>query len=389
MKNPVWALNVALLLIFFIVLVANFLLQRSLLPKQSMVSTTVQLPPRQTASPVDVRRIYENDLFKTYVASLKPEEPEEVLELNPPQAPEMQQVPRLVPPMVRFLEPLKIDLKGVITSSDPHNNKAIIADERTKKELNYTVGDVVEDAEIIRIERNKVIFVRSNGQQEVVFLTQREANKDDMFAPKIPWHEIVHQTSPVSFTINKVLFKERVKNVVQLIEMLDLTTMRDANGLPVGCVIGAMPVDSIGYSLGLRTGDVITSVNNMPVATTTQRAQVFQTIKSQGTNSTIPLQLLRNQQPMTLFISVQGAPEVQPSLPVVPVAAPMYQQRFEPQPKPIFEPPISQQPVQPLERKMFAAPPPMVNQLNQMTRENMRTFGGQAAQIKRQNANER
>jgi type II secretion system protein C len=354
-----------------------------------MIPTAVQLPPRQTASPVDVRRIYENDLFKTYVPSLKPEEAEETLELNPPPAPQLQQAPRLMPPMVRFLEPLKIDLKGIITSSDPHNNKAIIADEKTKKELNYTVGDVVEDAEIVRIERNKVIFVRSNGQQEVVFLTQREANKDEMFAPKIPWHEIIHQTSDVSFTINKQLFKERVKNIVQLIEMLDLTTTRDANGMPVGCVIGILSPDSIGHSLGLRTGDVVVSVDNKPVATTTQRAQVFQTIKSYGASVVIPIQLLRNQQPITLYISVHGISDIQPSLPSAPLAVPVVPQRFEPA-KPIFAPVVPpQQPQQPVERKMFAAPPPMVNQLNQMTRENMKAFGGQAAQIKRQNANER
>lgn len=393
MRNSVWALNVALLLIFFIVLGVNFLLQRSLPPKQSMVPTTVQLPPRQTVSPVDIRRIYENDLFKTYVPSVVPEEPVEKLELNPPMPPQLQQVPRLAPPVVRFLEPLKIEVKGIITSSDPHNNKAIIADERTRKELNYSVGDVVEDAEIIRIERNKVIFVRSNGQQEVVFLTQREANKDEMFAAKIPWRDIIHQTSNVSFALNKPLFKERVKNVVQLIEMLDLTTMRDQNGLTVGCVIGTMPYDSIGHAIGLRSGDVIVNVDNMPVATTTQRALVFQKIKNYTTNVIIPIQVMRNKQLVTLYIAINGGgvedlPRVSPMsmMPSVP-------QRFEPA-KPIFAPmtpqPMFNQPTQqPIERKVVAAPPPMVNQLNQMSRENMRAFGGQAAQIKRNNTNER
>lgn len=392
MRNPVWALNVALLLIFFIVLAVNFLLQRSLPPKQSMVPTTVQLPPRQIASPIDIRRIYENDLFKTYVPSAVPEEPAEKLELNPPIPPQIQQVPRLAPPVVRFLEPLKIEVKGIITSSDPHNNKAIIADERTRKELNYSVGDVVEDAEIIRIERNKVIFVRSNGQQEVVFLTQREANKDEMFAAKIPWRDIIHQTSNVSFALNKPLFKERVKNVVQLIEMLDLTTMRDQSGFAVGCIVGTMPYDSIGHAIGLRSGDVIVNVDNMPVATTTQRALVFQKIKNYTTHVTIPIQVMRNKQLVTLYIAINGGREELPVISPMPVmsGAP---QHFEPA-KPIFAPmppqPMFNQPVQqPVERKMVTAPPPMVNQLNQMSRENMRAFGGQAAQIKRNNTNER
>lgn len=409
MRNPVWAINIALLFILLVVLVVNFVLQRSLPPKQSMVPTTVQLPPRQTVSPVDVRRIFENDLFKTYIPSVVPEEKAETLELNPPPAPQLQQIPRLMPPVVKFLEPLKIDLKGIITSSDPHNNKAIIADEKTKKELNYGVGDVVEDAEIIRIERNKIILIRSNGQQEVVFLTQREANKDEMFTPKTPWHDIIHQTSNNAYTINKKSFKERVKNVVQLIEMLDLTTTRDNNGAAIGCVVGAMPQDSIGHVIGLHSGDIVLSVDNMPVATTNQRAQVFQKIKASTTNTTLPIQVLRNQQPVTLLISISGGTEIPPTPPIVPVmphimppSIPAVKQQFEPA-KPIFAPVIQpqqqapqappnfmpQQPPQPMERKMFAAPPPVVNHMNQMTQENMRTFGGQATQIKRNNTNER
>ena len=51
-------------------------------------------------------------------------------------------------------------------------------DIRNMKLLPDKTGDVIEDAQLMRIFSNKVVLVRSNGQQEVLYLREKDAKTD-------------------------------------------------------------------------------------------------------------------------------------------------------------------------------------------------------------------
>ncbi len=85
-------------------------------------------------------------------------------------------------------------------------------DTRTNKESSYKVGDMIEDAQLIRIFSNKVILMRANGQQEVLYLREKDAKLDPTYASGENWEGIISQNGPLEFAINTArIFKPHSK----------------------------------------------------------------------------------------------------------------------------------------------------------------------------------
>ena len=131
--------------------------------------------------PINISKIYEHDLFDTYEKeAFVSTKPDYVIALPNPPAPRAVHIP--TDPKPHFLEPLAIVLKGIIfVHDDDSKNRIIIADANTKHETLYKVGDMVEDAQLIKIFNKKAIFLRSNGQQEVLYLRAKDAQLDPTY----------------------------------------------------------------------------------------------------------------------------------------------------------------------------------------------------------------
>lgn len=297
MRNPLWILNVGIAFLFLLTLGIVYFTRRPLPARKSLTPAAVILSPKKGISAIDLSRIYENDLFKTYQRPIKRAETEGGVDLTFPQAPMMKPPPRLLPPQVQFLDPLKINLKGIISVGDEKDNRVIIEDEKTRKEELYAVGDTIEDSEILRIDSSKVIFIRSNGQEETVFLNAQDAAADPLFSHDEPWNMVVRKVSNTAYTVDATALKQRITSPAEFIELLDLTTAVK-NDTALGCRVGLMSKDSIGHSLGLMYGDIIMSVNELPVSTTKDRVTVYQSLKKLTPGAKIRVKISRHEQPL-------------------------------------------------------------------------------------------
>ena len=173
MIRPLWLVNSTLFIaLFFALLFVLFSVQK--IPKR--MSLDVGLPEKQTLlamKSIDIATIYENDLFNTY-RKVYEQVVQPTYTVPMPSAP--QQVAVRIPAEVKqvFLPPLDLKLKGVAVVSDGTNNLAIIAESQTNEQKMYKVNDSIHDARLIKIFPNRVILLRSNGQQEVLYLNQKE-----------------------------------------------------------------------------------------------------------------------------------------------------------------------------------------------------------------------
>ena len=176
MRHPLWILNSTLLILLMIVLTYIVFSQQALPEREDIEPLAYTKPVRALVSEVNIRKIYEDDLFGTYVQEVAtPEKAQDVPNFPTPPAPKMAQP--LVWPKPQFLEPLSISLKGIIIIADDQSrNSAIIADKKTNRETTYRVGDTMDDAQLLKIFNNKVVFLRSNGQQEVIYLREMMPN---------------------------------------------------------------------------------------------------------------------------------------------------------------------------------------------------------------------
>jgi type II secretion system protein C len=283
MKHPFWLLNTALLLLFISAMAFVFFSRSPVPPREDIEPAIASKPIMPSISQVNINQIYTKDLFGTYQRELPTTPADVVLAFPQPPTPQLPQLPQ--EPKPQFLDPLPITLKGIIIIiHDDSKNRAIIADNKTNQENAYYVGDKIEDAQLIRIMSNKIIFLRSNGQQEVLYLRERDAKLDPTFALIDQWDSVVHPITSTVYAINMAEFMQRVASLAQLIDMLDLTTVYK-QGVSIGCRVGAIPPTSLGAALGLQKGDIITQINDIPATTTANRLKIYKEIISSSANS--------------------------------------------------------------------------------------------------------
>lgn len=299
MRHPLWILNSALLLLLIICAGLTFVAQ-------------VEVPEREENAPIDAKKtiqkeipkiniaaIYEQDLFGTYTKKLDDQKQDQApIELPPSPPPVQIPIPPL--PQPQFVAPLKVTLKGIIIiTNDDRKNRIILSDNSTNKESLYKVEDIVEDARLIKILNNKVIFLRANGQQEVLYLRQKDAEHDPAYTPQNSWQDIIERINNNTLLIHTTLFVDRVKSLAQCIDLLDLITVYQ-DGKSVGCRIGLVGDNSLGKSLGFEPGDIITSVDNIPATDTENRMKIYKKIIIMNSKDTFTVALKRQGRDMIM-----------------------------------------------------------------------------------------
>ena len=98
--------------------------------------------------------------------------------------------------------------------------------------------------------------MRSNGQQEVFYLRKSDAAADPTYLIIDDWQGVVRKIVPNNYHIYKEEFTERIKNLAQFIDVLNLTTAYK-QGVSVGCRIGSSASNSLVHELGFKEGDII------------------------------------------------------------------------------------------------------------------------------------
>lgn len=304
MRQPFWVINSFLLLLAFLMAGFIYFGRPSIPERVDIEPAPYRSSTRMESAKFNISKIYEDDLFDTYQKELIPTEAPELVTVAP-EAP--APIPIHVPeePKPQFIEPLPISLKGIIVVlSDDTKNRAIIMDNRTNKEGSYKVGDMIEDAQLIRIFSNKVILMRANGQQEVLYLREKDAKLDPTYASTNNWEGIITQTGPTNYTINTQEFIQRIQSLGQFIDTLELTTAY-REGQSVGVRVTNAGHGSLGQALGLTKEDLITQINNIAVGPTQNRLTIYKEVTASKTNDVIRVTLTRGNQQITLNYVLQ------------------------------------------------------------------------------------
>ncbi|HTM05980.1 MAG TPA: type II secretion system protein N [Patescibacteria group bacterium] len=293
MVKPFWVVNSSLVSLCFLTSLLIYLMRVTIPAREDIEPSLYSMQHKEQNIDINIRHIYENDLFNTYVKELPESKASERIDPVPePPVPQRIFVPE--PPKPMFLESLNITLKGiVIVGFDDQKNSVLISDNKTDQETAYKIGDVIQDAQIIRIFSNKVVLLRNNGQQEVLYLHENDAKMDPMFTSVEDWSTVVHRNDATNFTVYPGPFMKRIESLPQFIEYLLLTTAYQ-KGEPVGARIGAIGIQSIGANLGLIPGDILLSINGIPTTTTQNRVAIYNQVTERNLPMTIDVSLLRN-----------------------------------------------------------------------------------------------
>jgi type II secretory pathway component PulC len=299
MKHPIWIINSTLLVLILCAILFVLFFRVSIPEREEIEPIAAPTMKKDKKLQINLAQIYQADLFGTYqttAAKLEQQQEDETLPA-PPEA-QVAEIPEL--PQPQFLDPLDITLRGIfVVSTDSTKNRTIITDNKTKKEASYKIGDTIGDAQLIRIFGNKIILLRSNGQQEVLYVREQDAKMDAGDTINSEWNMVVQALSGSSFLVDPRAFVQRVPDLSDLIERLHLITAY-RQGQSIGCRIGSLDENSLGTALGLQAGDIITSIDMIPATNMDKRLQIYESILSKGPNDTVTVQLMRNKQDLKL-----------------------------------------------------------------------------------------
>lgn len=299
MKHNLWILNSSLLVFFIIILFLNIFLKQDI---PVLIKKDIQKKEEPTIfkPTINIKKIYEQDIFGTYSATPTPEPKQKDLITPIPEYTPHKITPPIEQPKQEFVDPLKIKISGIISSSNEEKSIAMITDE-TNKEKIYRLGDKIIDGQIIKISKNKIVLLRSNGQQEIFLL--REENKP---GEKIPekWKYIIKKIDENNFNIDPKEFSKKIETLGQFIEEFALIPAYQ-NGNIIGMRIGNIKENQIASAFGLNKNDIVLSINNINTSEIKDRIKIYdQTIESKLGNK-IELVLNRNNKDLKILYKLE------------------------------------------------------------------------------------
>ncbi|MBD3231703.1 hypothetical protein GF322_03500 [Candidatus Dependentiae bacterium] len=289
MRLSLWVLNSSLLLIFGMMLFLNIILQQKP-PIFSVRPITKEFEKKKIPIAINISKIYKQDLFDTFT----PEEKQILQKSLITPVPEFRP-PKFVPPppvqVQEFVDPLNISIKGIVFASNENKSVAMIIDE-TGKEKVYHLSDKIKDGQVVKIEKNKVIILRANGQQEIYLL-----RKDELMPPdeqtKNKWQYVIKKIDEQNFEIDPNEFIKKIPTMGNLIEELNLSTAYK-DGEAIGIKVGIIEPNDIGSIIGLNKNDILLSINDLDLRNYKNRIKVYDNIMQMQLGDEIKLLLKRN-----------------------------------------------------------------------------------------------
>lgn len=271
-KQQLWIINSGLIVLAIIGIALSVLLKQDLPATQTRRRPLAPLEASKPRIIVTPEKIYQNDLFGTFTPPTEPQPVAKNLVTPIPQLSIKASKGQIKNAKVEFIPPLDITIKGIVMSPDPRNSIVMVADQ-TGKEQMYHIGDKINDAQVIKITKNQLLLIRSNGQQETFYL-----RKVDKLTPGISsWDAAIKKIDDSLYHIDPVEITKELTSVGEVIEALDICGAYK-NNVSLGLHIGLIKHHPLGEKLGLVSGDIITAINNLPLTDSKQRIAAYDAI---------------------------------------------------------------------------------------------------------------
>ena len=175
---------------------------------------------------------------------------------------------------IETLEPTDLKLKLLGTVSG--NNKeayAVIEDTGERRQDLYRIGDSIQNATLKMILREKVIL-RVNGKDEILGIEEVHGSQKTSISSKS-----ARRATSQNITLKRSRIESAVKDVNNLMKQVRIRP-HFTNGKPDGLRLTGIRPNSIFYNMGLKSGDIITGVNNNNIESVDDVLKFYQSLQS-------------------------------------------------------------------------------------------------------------
>ena len=197
--------------------------------------------------------------------------------------------------VVENLQPTSLNLKllGTVTG-DNDKAFAVIRNSQQKQQQLYRIGDTIQNATLKMILREKVIL-RVNGKDEILEIDKDQTKKPRRLSSKSA------TTGSRNITVKRSRVKSAAKNVNKLMQQARVRP-HFTNGKADGLSLTGIKPNSIFHDMGLKSGDIITSVNGKTIESV---EDVLTFYKSLQTSESVNLKLKRRGRLKTIDYNIE------------------------------------------------------------------------------------
>ena len=261
MKNLFTILNLFLIVAIGFCIVdtgyKNLIPQNHLLPENKTVSSNMGSKPFSQKSPdIDknmMQNIVKRNLFKAEV-----EAKQHSTENHEQQEKQEQNLDTIEPTTLKLL------LWGTVTGSN-NSNYAVIEDQTVKKQALYQIDDLIQEAKLIKILRNRVILSYQGKEQLLEIHTNKKQtsknNPATAFNDLPEFNNLKEKFHKKPVSADRIMGHNISQNFDQVMKQIKFRphfSQGEADGL---MVYGIKP-NSVFRKIGLRNGDIVKDIND-------------------------------------------------------------------------------------------------------------------------------
>lgn len=202
------------------------------------------------------------------------------------------------------LSSLNVRLTGTVVAIPASASAAFIAEEKAASSPRaYGIGQLVQGAEIVEIYERKVKLRRNNEFEWLLLDEEKEVTTasrttESVSAPT----EDVEQKSDTEFVVSRAMLDEALSDLDALAKMGRALMHRGPDGEIDGYRLSAIRRGTLADKLGIRNGDVVHSVNGMPLTSMQGAMSALQSLQSE---SNLKFEVTRRGQPVDMSYEVR------------------------------------------------------------------------------------
>jgi general secretion pathway protein C len=196
---------------------------------------------------------------------------------------------------------LAIKLRGTIVVVPAAYSAAFIEEDGKANVWAYGIGQTVQGAEIVAIERDRIL-VRRGATEEWVEVGGRTTEAERPAASGEGGEGGVTADSETSFSIERRMLDEKLADLASLQKEARALLHRGPDGEYDGYRLSAIRRGSMLDSLGVKNGDIIHSVNGLPLTSVDGAMKALEQLRS---DSSFKIEVTRRGQPVSLDYAVK------------------------------------------------------------------------------------
>lgn len=182
---------------------------------------------------------------------------------------------------------------------------ALIEDENAKEFAGYGIGDKLLDSTILAIEWDRVIVKRDGGAEEVIF-AREESNTTRSSAPASSGgssdEDGIVKIDDNTYEISRELVDETMGDLDKVSKMARARPHKDSGGSVDGFRLSGVRRNQLLYKIGIRSGDIVHSVNGQPLTSMQEAMGAWQSMQG---GSGFTFDITRRGQKKTMSYSIR------------------------------------------------------------------------------------